>query len=668
MTKHRMHTDPELDAWIEKIRMLRNEGDREAELTALSEFEAMLTPVTDHTGHYRRQARLFRAYILKTNAQLEQALEVSQTLLSESETCDDEFMAAQARALTGSILFETGSAASAISMLEQCAAILISYDDAQASTNALVGIGAARVRLADYDGAIRAFTQGLELNQRAGRRHAQAILYQRIAAPYYYMGDMVQALEYSLTSYRIAKEIGFESEAASAADNISVIAMEVGAYDIARRWIRTALQYYDHEVRVSPHVNSQLNKVAIEYRAAPSPATLAPLLNAAEQHKNTRFFEESIKAALEAVHGFLSMGDHQTCLRFIEEWLPYAVEKQMLQDVFSMQVARLICRVHLEPSPELWDECCSLLESAREQKMGDDEERLMEIAAIIQERILQDPTEALARTREYHELRQGRASKRSHNIIAMVDAQHRHDQAMALGERQRELLESVMPDEVVQRLMNGEENIADSFDNASVMFLDLVSFTDLSSNVPPAHLIHLLNAVFSTCDDVVNTHGLTKIKTIGDSYLAVSGLPHPQDDHAQRIANAALDLMTRLKDLQVTMPPELGDTSWVDDVGDLSIRIGLHCGPVVAGVIGRHRAQYDVWGDTVNTASRMESNGQPDRIHISEDFALKIADGVAPEIDGTDIVIKKAPYHMRLRGTMPIKGKGELKTFWLEAQ
>jgi len=266
----------------------------------------------------------------------------------------------------------------------------------------------------------------------------------------------------------------------------------------------------------------------------------------------------------------------------------------------------------------------------------------------------------------YIDVRAQNAERRSRHTTEMMQIQFDHERLDQLSEKQQDLLSSVMPNEIVERLMNGEENIADAFDEASVMFLDLVSFTDLSSSVPPAHLIHLLNAVFSTCDDVVNTHGLTKIKTIGDSYLAVSGLPHLQDDHAQRIAKAALDLMARLKDLQVTMPPELGDTSWVNNVGDLSIRIGLHCGPVVAGVIGRHRAQYDVWGDTVNTASRMESSGQPDRIHISEDFAMKIADGIAPEIEGTDIVIKKAPYHMRLRGTMPIKGKGELKTFWLE--
>jgi len=255
---------------------------------------------------------------------------------------------------------------------------------------------------------------------------------------------------------------------------------------------------------------------------------------------------------------------------------------------------------------------------------------------------------------------------RSLQAATALEVQHEHDRLSLVSEKQQDLLSSVMPNEIVERLMNGEENIADAFDEASVMFLDLVSFTTLSATVPPAHLIHLLNAVFSTCDDVVQEHGLTKIKTIGDSYLAVSGLPHVQEDHAQRMANAALDLASRLKDLQVTMPPELGDTSWVNTVGDLSIRIGLHCGPVVAGVIGRHRAQYDVWGDTVNTASRMESNGQPDRIHISEDFAMKLGQGASPEFEGTDVVIRQAPYRMRLRGTLPIKGKGEIKTFWLE--
>ena len=235
-------------------------------------------------------------------------------------------------------------------------------------------------------------------------------------------------------------------------------------------------------------------------------------------------------------------------------------------------------------------------------------------------------------------------------------------------EKERALLYGALPESVATRMLRGESVSGDHVDAASVLFLDIAGFTDISDKIPPGHVVHLLEQIFTALDDVVDRHGVTKIKTIGDSYMAVAGVPEPLDDHAQRAADCALDMLATLTDLAITMPPELGDTSWVDDVGSLDVRIGLHCGPVTAGVIGTKRLQYDVWGDTVNTASRMESTGEPGRIQCSGSFARSFAsaqDDVAQR-HSEERSDEEPLFNFTERGEVSVKGKGTMTTYWLE--
>jgi len=187
-----------------------------------------------------------------------------------------------------------------------------------------------------------------------------------------------------------------------------------------------------------------------------------------------------------------------------------------------------------------------------------------------------------------------------------------------------------------------------------VIFLDIVGFTTISDRIPSGHVVHLLEQIFTTLDAVCGKHNVVKIKTIGDSYMAVSF------ENVVNAASCALDMISSLDALEITMPPALGDTSWTKDVGDIKVRIGIHCGPVTAGVIGTQRMQYDVWGDTVNVASRMESTSEPGKIHISEAFATLL-----PATSSGDSA--ERPFQVMERGTMEIKGKGMMKTYWLIA-
>ncbi|RPI66107.1 MAG: hypothetical protein EHM43_11865, partial [Ignavibacteriae bacterium] len=186
--------------------------------------------------------------------------------------------------------------------------------------------------------------------------------------------------------------------------------------------------------------------------------------------------------------------------------------------------------------------------------------------------------------------------------------------------RERTVLYSTLPKHVADRMVRGER-VTDHFDAVSVMFLDIVGFTRLSDKIQAEHVVDLLEAIFQVCDAVCAANGLTKIKTIGDSYLPVSGIPEPTADHADRMATAAVQLLQALNVLEVKMDPSKGSLEVFKEIGDITVRIGLHCGPLVAGVIGNERLQYDIWGDTVNMASRMESTSEPGRIQVSEQFA-----------------------------------------------
>lgn len=219
--------------------------------------------------------------------------------------------------------------------------------------------------------------------------------------------------------------------------------------------------------------------------------------------------------------------------------------------------------------------------------------------------------------------------------------------------QERAILYSTLPRHVADRVLRGESVSGDNCEEATVLFLDVVGFTEMSSNIPPGHVVRLLDAIFSRCDLVCNRHGLTKIKTIGDSYMAVAGVPEALDGHASKAAHAAVDLLTELNSLEISMPAELGDTSWVNDIERIDVRIGMHSGPVVAGIIGSERLQYDVWGDTVNVASRMESTGQPGFIQVSDVFAS---------------LLDPSAWSLIPREPIEIKGKGLMQTYWLNQQ
>jgi guanylate cyclase len=204
-------------------------------------------------------------------------------------------------------------------------------------------------------------------------------------------------------------------------------------------------------------------------------------------------------------------------------------------------------------------------------------------------------------------------------------------------EKSEHLLLNILPEEIAARLKEDTSTIANHYDAATILFADVVNFTPLSTILSPTQAVDLLNEIFSHFDALAEHYVLEKIKTIGDGYMVAGGVPTPRPDHAQAVARMALDMLAYIRARPVTAGTPL------------DIRIGLNSGPVVAGVIGQKKFLYDLWGDTVNTASRMESHGEPGQIQISQATYALIKD---------EFVCER-------RGLILVKGKGEMETWFL---
>ncbi len=240
---------------------------------------------------------------------------------------------------------------------------------------------------------------------------------------------------------------------------------------------------------------------------------------------------------------------------------------------------------------------------------------------------------------------------RVYNMIEVrllhLETKKLYAQVLAEQKVSERLLLNVLPHAIAERLKGrppGTYNdvIADSFKDVTVLFADIVGFTSLSEGVSPEVLVDVLNDVFSRFDAIADERGLEKIKTIGDAYMAVAGLPTPVADHGARAAHMALDMISAVERYNVGSEHKL------------KVRIGLSTGAVVAGVIGKRKFLYDVWGDTVNTASRMESHGVTGRIQVTDSTRASIAESES--------------FSLEPRGAIEVKGKGEMNTWFLNGR
>ncbi|MBS1537714.1 MAG: tetratricopeptide repeat protein [Bacteroidetes bacterium] len=572
---------------------------------------------------------------------------------------------AKAWNVLGNVNMYRGSYDTALECFEKTEAIRAAIGDKAGVASVKGNIGLVYERIGRFDKALEYFNEALPIHQELGNKRMEGGTLVNIGSQYSHYGAVEQALEYYSKALAIFEEIGEKPFKANVLGNIGNMYRFLGAYHQALEYTDKSLALQE-ELGVKFRVASQLSsKGGIYQLLGDFDKALEYLVQALALHE-----EMGSKSGIAGVTGNIGylyrvLPDHSKSLEYSKKAL--ALNEEMGYPGGVAQCLDNIGGVYADRNFELYD--CDL---AEEYLL-----RAIEIFHEIGDHRVYECYQALADLyhnenrweesdryfRKFYEaekaVRSEDAKKKAMHIELQSRAAEREKEiAIAKAKADAEmsvtttLLHKVLPSSIANRLIKGEK-VADYFQVISILFADIVGFTPIASKMPARKVLAFLNYVFGEFDRIIEKHGCEKIKTIGDGYMAVAGAPIECSDHAERIARAAIEMM--------------GDIHLPDDIraalpkgAKFSIRIGVNIGPAFGGIVGENRFVYDIYSDAVNTAARMESYGEPNKIHVSEEFAFHLQNRM--DMTGDDL----GGIIFEERDEIEIKGKGIMKTYFLE--
>ena len=486
----------------------------------------------------------------------------------------------------------------------------------------LGNIGIVYSDLSDYPKTLEYYSKALLIDEEIGNKEGIGANLVNIGNIYSYLCDFGIALEYYGKAVVILEEIGHKYFQANALGNIGNVYFKFSDYPKALEYISKAI-HINEDIGNIDGVARNLGNIGYVYNE------LSDYSKALEYYSKALHINEKIvnKHGVARNHG--NIGE----VYATKESTYYDAKKAEENLQKSLLLAEEIGAKEI--IKETYEQLHTLrLNEGIFEEALDYYKKSVEIEKEIQSEDAKNKAQKFDQRRKIEEDEKARQLK------------------LARFQEQEKILHNILPVKIADRILKQETFIADHFHSVSVLFMDLVGFTSLASIAPPKQLVYLLDSIFTKADEVLEQFGLEKIKTIGDGYLAVANVTRPLEHHQKATAQVALQLLETMRDFTVNIPSDLGDTIWIKDMNDIEIRIGIHTGEVVAGIIGKNKYTYDLWGDAVNVASRMESNSEAGRIHISEQFAKSIEQH--PE------------FNLIPRGEITIKGKGTMNTYWLE--
>jgi class 3 adenylate cyclase/Tfp pilus assembly protein PilF len=491
--------------------------------------------------------------------------------------------------------------------------LAVEHNLPQSKAKAQHAIGNVYKDLGSYDKALEYFHIALATAEALGEKSGVAIVTGNIGIVYMSLGSYDKALEYYHKALAAHEELGTKLGAVRVTQNIGIVYAYLGSYDKALEYFHKALATHEElgDKSSADHISGNIGNV---YQS------LGSYDKALEYYHKALATAEALgaKSSVAIVTG--NIGSLFAEKKY-EGYDAAKAEKYLLKSIaISTEIG---AKHHL----------FSVHESLSE--LYENEEQWKEHSVHYKKYIeIRDEVNA-EEVKKQDEQRE--RDKQIAIAIAAADAKHQATQ---------ELLHNVLPPSIAHRMIAGEKLIAEKLPSVSVMFADIVNFTKLSQRITPEELVDGLDRIFSEFDRLAEKHGLEKIKTIGDAYMVVSGAPVQRENHAEVMAHFALEMLEAMKQFHSISTGE-----------EIQLRIGIHSGEVVAGVIGKKKFAYHMWGDAVNTASRMESHGEAGKIHVSEEFmhALSLSS-----------LMSFKSFHFQERVEMEIKGKGKMKTYFLE--
>ncbi|MBS1562124.1 MAG: tetratricopeptide repeat protein [Bacteroidetes bacterium] len=456
-------------------------------------------------------------------------------------------------------------------------------------------LGTVRMRSGDYPAALEYYLRALAMLAELNDQDSVATVTGNIGLVYNRIGDHAAALTHHHQALEIYRELGTTRGLARMYGNIAIVHFNTGDHE-------AALQHFQRALVLFEELGDRVSAALVIGNLIEVFSTIGQHIDAASLLQKLDDIQmDTPEILIQREFGRARLQRHQGDI---------VAARATLVNALSVAQQHTLLPTQAEVQKELRDLCQTANDFAGYIEHNNEYTRITEVI---------NGKEATLR-------------------MAMQAKQREIDEREKEVQKHLAVLHSTLPKHVAERVARGEV-VNDHYENATVIFLDIVGFTELSSAMSSQEVISLLDTIFTQCDAICEEHNVTKIKTIGDSYMCVSF------DSVINAAHCAL-AMSRIK-----VRHEVSHSEGVLPVSHAVLfRLGMHCGPLTAGVIGTQRMQYDVWGDTVNVASRMESTGEAGRVHVSEAFALNVEEALVT-ID---------------RGSIDIKGKGLMKTYWLE--
>ena len=578
-----------------------------------------------------------------------------------------------------------------------------------------VNVGNAMLKLGNIPEALEHYKRGLSINEEGLRdERLSAQIHINLGVLYYNSSMYPDALESWNRAMELQTLIGDEEKIAELLTNLGNIQAALGSNELA-------LDYYDKAIEQLEQLNSRRNlaraysgKAIVNSRMLEYDEAVRYFKKAIELWKAMRVHSIVVEVTTNLVDTLISAGRMDEAKEHLE-----LLDIEKVVDVQTQLHIHLSHGWFLESLSD-FDGAINRYETALSMastsgyraEESSAHQYLRDIAK------KQGDFDSYIMHNDAHtQIKEEVSGKGAALKIAMIEKQNELAAIDKERDKERAILYSALPKHIADRMLRGERVSGDHFDNAAVMFIDIVGFTTLSESMPASEVVLLLEKLFTQFDEVCKENNITKIKTIGDSYLAVAfpslvptsstfQVPSSKEEIslvassryksqqvATSIANAALQIIEQVKQfnfksLQSLQVPSISSSSF--ESLRVAVRVGLHCGPITAGVIGTERLQYDVWGDTVNVASRLESTSEPNKIHVSSSFALALQGDevtgrqgdmepgtwhmahevgtwhMAHEVGTWHMAHEVGTWHLALRGETSLKGKGTMTTYWLE--